>query len=237
MDVVGFILTASAVGFAGFLTAACATFYGVRRLIYAAKGEPYVPLLQSSRKRNVKYLDAGAGVKPEEVTRILRRYLNADMMGSYAKAGLSALEQEKVKSEAFESTLDSKFAPGSISWEKFASAGSGVHEAVLHNCITLANRIQSFDVNEYRNVERAFKRTPWGRGMQPTAAQSERRELYRKQIGEMNALLVANENLLLELGRLTAELNKLDSIDAAETNSRLVEEIRTLIDETKYYSQ
>ena len=237
MDVVGFVLAASAVGFAGFLAMVGATFYGVRRLIFAAKGEPYVPLLKSNRKRNVKYLEAGSGVKPEEVTRVLRKYLNADMMSSYAKAGISALEQEKVKTQAFEAMLDSKFTRGSLSWEKFASAGSSVHEAVLRNCTALANRIQTFDVAQYRSVERAFKRGPWVREMQPTVAQAEQRELFRKQIGEMNALIVANDSLLLELGKLTAELDKLDSIEAAGTNSRLVEEIRTLIDETKYYSQ
>ena len=237
MELFGFILAASAVGFAGFVAVVGATAYGLRRLFFAAKGEPYVPLLGSQRKRPYRYLDAETGVKPEDITRVLRKYLGVDVVGSYAKNALQAMETAEAKTESFQAVLDSKFTKGSLSWEKFASAGSAVYDAIVRNCTLLANRIQAFDPAEYRSIERSFNRGPWKRTPMPTAAQAERRELYRQSIGEMNSLIVANDNLLLELGKLTAELDKLDSIDSVQSNSRVVEEVRTLIEETKYYSQ
>lgn len=236
MDIVGFILAASAVGFAGFAAVVVGTLYGIRRLIFAAKGEPYVPLLQSGRKPPYQYLDVDTNVTADSIARILRKYAATDVVGVYAKAALDALERENTKNASFNGVLDSKFTKGSISWEKFASAASGTHEAVVRNCAMLANRVQSFDYANYRAIERLYRRAPWKHDALPTPAQAEQRRLYQQQIGDMNALITSNDNLLVELDKLAAELSRLDSIDTSDGSTRMLEEIRTLIDETKYYS-
>jgi hypothetical protein len=236
MDIVGFILAASAVGFAGFAAVVVGTLYGIRRLIFAAKGEPYVPLLQSGRKPPYQYLDVDTNVTADSIARILRKYAATDVVGVYAKAALDALERENTKNASFNGVLDSKFTKGSISWEKFASAASGTHEAVVRNCAMLANRVQSFDYANYRAIERLYRRAPWKHDALPTPAQAEQRRLYQQQIGDMNALITSNDNLLVELDKLAAELSRLDNIDTSDSSTRMLEEIRTLIDETRYYS-
>ena len=66
---------------------------------------------------------------------------------------------------------------------------------------------------------------------------AEKQQVLQQGLDEMDALLQANDQLLTELDRLTFELGKLTDAESNTDGERIVEEIRTLIDETKYYSQ
>ena len=52
---------------------------------------------------------------------------------------------------------------------------------------------------------------------------------------EMQAICDRNDKLLLELDKLTAELQTLDDAGSSAKSDQLIEEIRQLSAETKYY--
>ena len=140
------------------------------------------------------------------------------------------------KAAYLHSVLDAKFQHGSISWEKFAVAADSSEKAILRNCSALANRLQTFDSAEYKRLERAQRLADRGRGPALDAVDTEKHDLMRSAIADMDALQTSNAQLLLELDKLSVELGKLADADTSEKSDRIVEEIRTLIDETKYYA-
>ena len=56
-------------------------------------------------------------------------------------------------------------------------------------------------------------------------------------LDEMDAILRSNDQLLTELDKLTLELGKLTDAEASADTEHIVDEIRTLIDQTQYYGQ
>ena len=215
--------------------------WGIRRAVYAIKGEEYQPLLVGKTQHDYEHQDIDAGATSDSIARVLRRYTRATVVGKRAQAGLAALENEKRKSAAFHAVLEKKFQPGSISWDKFAAAASMTHDAVLRNCASLANRVQVFDRAGYRKQELGHRSSTWRTRRDESAmldpAAAEKQRVLQAGLDEMDALLASNDQLLTELDKLTFELGKLTDADSNSNSEHIVNEIRTLIDETKYYSQ
>lgn len=217
--------------------------WGIRRAVYAIKGEEYKPLLGDKTQHEYEHQDIDAGATADSIAGVLRRYARAVVVGKRAQAGLAALENDKRKTAAFKAVLDKKFQPGSLSWQKFAVASDMTHEAILRNCASLANRVQVFDRAGYQTQKRELgHRSSTWRAQQQEAtiidpAAAEKQRVLQQGLDEMDALLAANDRLLTELDKLTFELGKLTDADSGADGERIVEEIRTLIDETKYYSQ
>ena len=59
--------------------------------------------------------------------------------------------------------------------------------------------------------------------------------MYEANLDEMRTIVTANERLLTELDRFAIEMGRLESGANEQSNDRLLEEINTLVDETKYY--
>ena len=59
--------------------------------------------------------------------------------------------------------------------------------------------------------------------------------MYEANLEEMRTIVTANERLLTELDRFAIEMGRLESGANEQSNDRLLEEINTLVDETKYY--
>ena len=224
-------------GLAGTVAVLGGLAYGVRRGVYALKGQPYRPLLGSGSQPAYEHQDVDAGATADSLKSVFRRYLQASGVGPYARAGMDALDSAERKAANFRVVLDNKFQPNSITWSKFSSAGTTAQEAVLRNCAELANEIQLFDHTDYRALEQARRRSRFRSDSQLSETQIEKYHMFDAKLDEMKQLCDTNERILLELDKLGVELDKLDDAGSSAESERLVEEIRTLIDETKYYKQ
>ena len=243
--IVGILLTLAAVTgvFALVVVAVIigGVVWGIRRAVYAIKGEEYRPLLRGKTDHEYEHQDVDAGATANSIANVLKRYTRAVVVGKRAQAGLAALDNDKRKCAAFHAVLDKKFQPGSLSWEKFASAGDLTHDAILRNCASLANRVQVFDRTGYQAQKRELghRSSTWRAQRDETAiidpAAAEKQRVLQAGLDEMDALLASNDRLLTELDKLTFALGKLTDADSSADGERIVEEIRTLIDETKYY--
>ena len=69
----------------------------------------------------------------------------------------------------------------------------------------------------------------------PEDIRKEKRKVYEMSLNDMRGIVAANERLLVELERFSNELNSLETSANAEMNNRLIEEVTTLVEETKYY--
>ena len=211
--------------------------WGIRRAYYSFKGDEYRPLIGGKVQHDYEHQDVDNGATFQSVERVLRRYLRVETVGKYASAGIAAIGNERKKSANFYGVLESKFPKNSLSYGKFSVAAEETKDAILRNCAALANRIQVFDFVEYRRVERAYRTATYKKDVEPDELQIEKHHLMHANLAEMDSIIASNDKLLLELDKLAVELGKIDNTDATESSDRIVEEIRSLIDETKYYSQ
>ncbi len=223
-------------GLAGTAALIFALIYGVRRGVYALKGEPYRPLLGSGSKNTYQHQDVDAGSTSDSIASVFRHNLNVKGVAPYARSGMAALSSAERKSANYRAVLDQKFQPGSITWQKFAGADEATQQAVVRNCAELANAIQLFDYEDFSRSERARRRATYRKDapvLQTT--QIEKQSLFHTQMAEMQAICDRNDKLLLELDKLTAELQTLDDSGSSAKSDQLIEEVRTLAAETKYY--
>lgn len=240
MGAAGVLLVIAAIaiflGLAGTAALIFALIYGIRRGVYALKGEPYRPLLSSGKENTYNHQDVNNGATVESVTAIFKRNLNTKGVSSFARAGLSALSAADRKAANFHAVLSTKFQEGSITWQKFAGAADATKQAVLRNCAELANDIQLFDYEDFSRYERARRRATYrtdSHVLQTT--QIEKQGLFHSQLLEMQTISDQNDKLLLELDKLTAEISTLDDSGSSARSDELIEEIRKLSAETKYY--
>ena len=210
--------------------------YCLRRLFYAIKGEEYRPLFGNKTKHDYEHQDVDLGSNAESIKKVLQRYTRAVVVGKRAQAGLDALENCERKVAAFRAVLDKKFQPGSMSWDKFAVAADMTQDAVLRNSASLANRMQVFDRSGYQK-ERGHRSSTWRNNETANPESAEKQRVLQEGLDQMDALIASNDKLLVELDKLTIELGKLTDAESNADGERIVEEIRTLIDETKYYGQ
>ena len=232
------ILLAIIAGTVGVTAVGAAIFgiaYAARRSAYALQGKPYRPLLTAGN--GYEHQDVDNGADEASIRSVFKRYLQTSGVTKYARTGITALDSADRKVANFRAILDTKFQPGSITWDKFSVAAAATQEGVLRNCAELANAIQAFDHADYRRLEQMRRRSLFIANAKLDATQEEQWRLLQVKLSQMQAIESANEKLLLELDKLSAELDKLDDAASSAESERLVEEIRQLTEETKYYKQ
>lgn len=234
---VGLLVTAGIFAFIIAVVVIGFIIWGIRRAYYSFKGDEYRPLIGGKVQHEYEHQDVSNGATSASIERVLRRYIRVETVGKYAHAGITALENERKKTANFYGVLEGKFPKTSLSYGKFSVAAEATHDTILRNCASLANRVQVFDFVEYRRVERAHRNSKYRTDVQPSEMQLEKYDLMHASLDEMDAIVASNEELLLELDKLTVEIGTIDNVDTTENSERIVEEIRTLIDETKYYRQ
>ena len=189
----------------------------------------------AAHARSYEYLDVDNGATAESIIKVMRSYEQERVVGFYAGEVINALNMAELRKKSLMSEIDSKFSRRSISWDHFASTATEALDAILRNCALLANRVQSFDVEDYERMERFYRTGGEARNGKQNPARLQRWDLLRETKTEMDDLRSANDGLLLELGKLSSELGKISSNDSTEESSRIADEVRRLAEETKYY--
>ena len=189
----------------------------------------------ASRARSYEYLDVDEGATAETIIKVMRAYEQERVVGFYAQEVINTLNMAELRKKSLLSEIDGKFSQRSISWDHFASTANEALDAIVRNSALLANRVQSFDVEDYERMERFYRTGGEMRNGKQDPARLQRWELIRETKTEMDDLRAANEKLLLELGKLQSALGKISSNDSTDESSRIADEVSRLAEETKYY--
>lgn len=156
---------------------------------------------------------------------VLNMYKDGRYFGSLARTAHDQIKRFERSVERAKLEIKTKFEPGSMSFDKYDSIVSAADSALLENIITMANRIQFFDEAEYAKLQN-YKNDDI-----PDDIQEKQIELYKKNMDMVKNAIRANESLILSIDTLSVELATSDR----EDNS-LLDEIKKLTDEVKYYS-
>ena len=176
-----------------------------------------------------RLLEAAEVNEPDDVLPQLRALAELPTVGSYAEEAAGQVESAAHRRDRLARVVGAKFTEGSLSWERFMAVVDAAERTLLRNCALLSNRIQSFDVDSYRQTKRLVP------GRQPDALDAERTDLYEEALSDMREVIEANERLLLEMGKLEMELSDLETDGNRVDNTRMLDEVKDLLEQTKYY--
>ena len=177
-----------------------------------------------------RLLEAGEIDDPEDVLPQLRDYAGLPAVGSYAEEACNQIEAMERRRDRLYRVIEAKFGTESLSHDRFAAVVEAAERTLLRNCALLANRVQSFDVDGYRKQRRRLVTQT-----SSTTLSKEREVIYGEALDDMREVIEANERLLLEMGKLEMELSDLESDDNREDNNRMLDEVKELLEQTKYY--
>lgn len=181
------------------------------------------------------HLDVDGGATAQDIEDVMRAYTHERVVGPYAQAAMQSLAMARRREASLMSEIDSRFSPRSISWDHFASTVKEALDAILRNCALLANRVQTFDIEDYEHSEWFYSTGGEMANGKRNPSVLKRWELLRETKAEMDRLCEANDGLLLELDKLSAELGKMRSDQSTEESSRVADEVKRRVEETKYY--
>lgn len=197
-----------------------------------------VKLLSAPKHR---MLDVGTGNSDvvssfDDVYATLVDYRDARVVGSYAENATQQLEDAARKRQRLDVTINSKFEQGSLSWQRFMSLLESVMTTLTRNSAMIANKVQSFDAEGYLRSRELIESGDYRYDQVPDDIQEERYAIYADTLTSMQDILNANERLILEMDRFASELSHLDSTSLSTESDEMLEEIKRLVNETRYYT-
>lgn len=188
-----------------------------------------------SRPYDYVRLDIDEGATVESISEVMADYAGDAVLGERAIAVVDTLESAERRRISLFAELDGTFQRGTISWDKFAGPAYAAHDAILRNSALLANRIQAFDSAGYLRLRESM--VSEGNDSHHSETRQRRWKLFHEMLDSLDTLQETNEGLLLELDKLATELSTIPDPDQAEDSDQIIEEIRRLVDEAKYYRQ
>jgi len=121
-----------------------------------------------------------------------------------------------------------RFSPGEMSYSRFDSAVTGLSQLMARNARRLLSRVAAFDDAEYKRLLSAGPLT---------GTPAQRMALYTESLQSAGMITEGNDEVLLRLDMLLAELSKLGDDDAdGRGASHAMEEIDALIKNAKLYN-
>lgn len=182
-----------------------------------------------------RHQDVDRGSSAASITEVMQEYVDDGVVGPYARDVIDVLDAAEHCGRSLTAAIDNEFERNSMSWDRFSATADQALDAILRNCAVLANRVQSFDVVDYRRMEEFYQTGGFRTHGTPEEARLQRWKLLDETKREMDGIRVTNQNLLLELSKLVDELTRLSSAEAQDEGERIADEVSKLVDETKYY--
>ena len=179
-----------------------------------------------------KLLESNEVTSADDVLPQLQAFSEEPVVGTYAQEAAAQVETVGHRRSRLYRVIEAKFGIESLSHDKFVAVVDAAERTLLRNCALLANRVQSFDVDAYRKTRRALPAAQ-ASGSDPLVV--ERMQMYDAALSDMREVIEANERLLLEMGKLEMEISDRESDDNREDNSRMLDDVRELVEQTKYY--
>lgn len=176
---------------------------------------------------DVKLLEPAEVMSDEEVLPVLEEYGDTPYVGQIARTAEEQVRSASRKRDRLEQVIAVQFAEGSLSYDRFRTLSDRAAHTVLRNSALIANYVQNFDRDGYATELSRSKRN----GGKDTASLA----VFDQTLSDMQEVLDANDSVLLEMAKLEREVSRLNEGDTRERADETVEELRDLIEQTRYY--
>ena len=177
---------------------------------------------------------AGLGVSTHMAMRDERRYVPLGTGAQSVDPQVVTRDGAK-KVETLRTLVFARFSQGSMTSERFMSAVQLSADTVARNCAVLANLMTGFDSRDYLQLRALMQGGAYRHDDIPDDIQLKKFDLYQEQLSTMGGIATANERLLLEMDRFSTTLATLDVAGEGKKEQALLDEMRQLTEQTKYY--
>ncbi|MWV42850.1 hypothetical protein GRF59_04345 [Paenibacillus sp. HJL G12] len=168
----------------------------------------------------------------EDYVEGLNQYKHVKTLEEDITLALEQLERMKKKRGTLLNVLNQRFDETELSYKKFSSVTYEVEKLFYLNVKSILNRLSIFDESEFLIVMNQ-KPTKFSRELL-----QEKTNVYNEFLSFMRGSLSTNEEILLKLDKLLVEISRLDSFEPGDIdNMPCMQEIDSLIKQTKYYKQ
>ncbi len=165
----------------------------------------------------------------------LLKSISTGMFEKEVESAAGQLEKADKYQKSLKTLFSEKFEPGSLSYDRFDSAMEDAVSAITKNCLSLAYRVQMVDEQEYRKTKKLVESGSYREDDIPDNIQEEKYGMYGKNHDAIRDILALNEKLLFQLEELSMEVSALELKDTGENSGGVLEQLKELIDQTKYY--
>lgn len=156
---------------------------------------------------------------------ILEQYKRSVHFAKIAASALDQIERLQKSITRAEMEISKKFEKGSMSWDKYNAVIVEANKVILENLVSIANRMQLFDEQEYTRLKNYKNDTI------PDDIQEKQIALYEQNKELIVDAVSVNERLILSLDTMSVELSKAKDTEG----DLLLDEISSLTGEVKYY--
>lgn len=163
-----------------------------------------------------------------------KEYLHIDTFSASLRAVISQISRLRKKKNTIKDILLQKFTDTEMSYGRFQGTVDGIEKVMCVNIKSILNRIGAFDEEEYSHIKKEKERMANKTGgiIQSKLA------IYNEYIEYVEKAVEKNEEILLKLDRLLAEISKFNSLSDKEVEDMdAMKEIEALINDTKWYRQ
>ncbi|WP_145939484.1 hypothetical protein [Paenibacillus glacialis] len=168
----------------------------------------------------------------EDYVEALNHYRRVKTLGNDISLALEQLDRITKRKDTLLIVLNQRFEPTELSYKKFASVVQEVEKLFYLNVRSILNRLNVFDESEFLRVM-SNKSTRFSQELL-----QEKTTMYNEYLSFLKSSLDSNEEILLKLDKLLLEISRLDSFEPGDIeNMPCMQEIDSLIKQTKYYKQ
>lgn len=174
-------------------------------------------------------------MKREKLTLITRSDINSldDVMRRVRDCEPKCFKQQLQRAEdqlvrlnnkvtTLKELLQQYFDPEEMSYQKFMNVVDGTCSVFLLNTTNMLNRIAIFDYVDYKHIKASKRMIP---------------SSYIQHINFVDNTLESNNDIMLSLDALMLEVSKLTDVQGEVEDMPAMQELLSLIGDTKYYKQ
>lgn len=197
------------------------------RVIYKKTRPPKV--LEAAK--NYAYLEED--VSREKIATVVEPYKEDAVLAPYAQGVLDSFVNAELRRKGIFSIMEQEFDRSSLTWEKFSAPVETALDSIRHNNLQIANYMQAFDSKEYQRMGRLRDAGAY----KEDSTEIKRLATMAETLDKMDEIQKGNEQLLMELERLQAELTRMSGAGYDAETEEIAAEISKLAEETKYYAR
>ena len=173
----------------------------------------------------------------ESATLLADRLPTEARLYAFAQTLRKQTERLAQRKEAMALALSSRFEPSSLTFTKFMSGVHSAERLMNENTLNLVRRIWAFDQTDYTAVAKKIGSRGLLRKDDPDEViLAEKMKLHQTAIGHVERGIETNENIMLQLDRLMAEIALISDMNTAQIEHLpAMQDISTLISDAKWY--
>ena len=155
--------------------------------------------------------------------------------GKIARQALDQGSTAVQKAANFREVVGRKFVEGSLTYARYTGTIDQCMEIFGKNLEALSWQVKNFDEKEYDRLTRGISSGSYTKDQIDDRVQEDRLLTLSGHLEDMRHILDLNEQMILQLDGCAREVALLEGAENDKENEVILEEIRNLIETTKYY--